>query len=100
MPASSRFQGARCGMAPMFAVDIPPAVMGFLAVHRALRAETATIEALARTGRSDQARRRARLLARVLGHHHHAEDTLLWPTLLERAPHLGATLARLEQDHV
>ncbi len=84
----------------MFAVDIPPAVMGFLAVHRALRAETATIEALARTGRTEQARRRARLLARVLGHHHHAEDTLLWPTLLERAPHLGATLARLEQDHV
>jgi hypothetical protein len=74
-------------------------VLGFLAVHRALRAETATIESLARTGDTGPARRRARLLARVLGHHHRAEDELLWPTLLERAPHLAEVLASLERDH-
>jgi hypothetical protein len=83
----------------MFTVDIPPAIMGFLAVHRALRAEASTIETLARTGRTKQARRRAQLLARVLGHHHHAEDELLWPTLLARAPHLAGAMATLEHEH-
>lgn len=43
---------------------------------------------------------RWRLLARVLHHHHSAEDAGVWPVLLGRAgPGERASLAAMEQEH-
>ncbi len=52
--------------------------------------------------RVTSARRRGapRLLRRVLGHHHHAEDGLLFPALRARHPGASTTTDELEADHV
>ncbi len=38
-------------------------------------------------------------LTRALHHHHEAEDELMWPLLLERAPMDSAMILRMEEQH-
>src|SRR5262245_55424313 len=83
----------------MFSIDLPRAVLGFVGVHLGLRAEAAHVERLTDAGDHAQARRRAELLARVLHHHHRAEDTVLFPALVARQPGLVATTDELEAQH-
>jgi hypothetical protein len=83
----------------MFTVDLPSAVIGFVGVHLGLRAEVATIERAVECGDVDRADRRARLLARVLNHHHTAEDNVLFPALRDRHPGAPTTTAALEAEH-
>ena len=84
----------------MFSIDLPRAVLGFVGVHLGLRAEAAHVERLTEAGDLAQARRRAELLARVLHHHHRAEDTVLFPALVDRQPGLVVTTDELEAQHV
>ena len=83
----------------MYSVDLPGAVLGFVGVHLGLRAEVATIVRAVDDGDFDLADRRARLLGRVLGHHHHAEDGVLFPALRARQPGAEFTTAELEAQH-
>ena len=83
----------------MFRVDLPAAVLGFAGVHLGLRAEVATIERAVEDGDEALAVRRADLLVRVLGHHHHAEDTVLFPALEARQPGFAATTPALDAQH-
>ncbi len=84
----------------MFSIDLPRAVLGFVGVHLGLRAEAAHVERLTDAGDLTQARRRAELLARVLHHHHRAEDTVLFPALVDRQPGLVVTTDELEAQHL
>jgi hypothetical protein len=83
----------------MFSIDLPQAVLGFVGVHLGLRAEAAHVERLTDAGDLAQARQRAELLARVLHHHHRAEDTVLFPALVARQPGLVVTTDELEAQH-
>lgn len=83
----------------MFNVDLPRAVLGFVGVHLGLRAEAAHVERLVADGDQPAARRRADLLARVLHHHHRAEDTVLFPALRERVAGVATTTDELERQH-
>jgi hypothetical protein len=83
----------------MFSIDLPRAVLGFVGVHLGLRAEAAHVERLTDAGDHAQAQRRAELLARVLQHHHRAEDTVLFPALVGRQPGLVVTTDELEAEH-
>jgi hypothetical protein len=74
-------------------------VIGFAGVHLALRAEAAGVERAVEDGDLDTARRRGALLARVLTCHHHAEDTLLFPSLVERQPGVSTVTVDLEAQH-
>lgn len=87
-------------MLGVLGVDLPAAVLGFAGVHLALRAEAASIEGAVADGDLATARRRSRLLARVLACHHHAEDTLLFPAIVARHPGVEVTTAELEAQHV
>jgi len=76
---------------------------GFFASHAGMRAECARIAAAARQTTD---RERVALLEEQLGlvldvthHHHTAEDELLWPMLLERAPEHRDDLQRLIDEH-
>lgn len=81
-------------------IDLPGAVLGFVGVHLALRTEgDDLVRAVEDATDTQQARRRAQLLARVLSIHHHAEDTVLWPTLIARHEGLVATTDQLEAEH-
>ena len=80
-------------------LDLPAAVLGFVGVHFALRAEVAQIERSVLHGDEHRAARRARLLELVLRHHHTAEDELLWPALVARQPGLAVVTAELEAQH-
>ena len=83
-------------LAPM----IPAPVLGFYAVHGALRREVADLAALVeRASIGRLAHRRAELLVRVLRAHHHAEDVVLTPLLRERRPDLGPDLDVLDRQH-
>jgi hypothetical protein len=84
----------------MFSIDLPRAVLGFVGVHLGLRAEAAHVARLTDAGDLAQARRRAELLARVLHHHHRAEDTVLFPALVDRQPGLVVTTDELEAQHL
>jgi hypothetical protein len=84
----------------MFSIDLPRAVLGFVGVHLGLRAEVAHVERLTDAGDLAQAQRRAELLARVLHHHHWAEDSVLFPALVARNPGLVVTTAELEAQHI
>jgi hypothetical protein len=84
----------------MFTIDLPRAVLGFVGVHLGLRAEAAHVARLTDAGDLAQARRRAELLARVLHHHHRAEDTVLFPALVDRQPGLVVTTDELEAQHL
>jgi hypothetical protein len=84
----------------MFSIDLPRAVLGFVGVHLGLRAEAAHVERLTDAGDLARARRRAELLARVLHHHHRAEDTVLFPALVARQPGLVVTTDELEAQHI
>ncbi|HET7720800.1 MAG TPA: hemerythrin domain-containing protein [Acidimicrobiales bacterium] len=84
----------------MFRFDVPAAVLGFVGVHVALRAEAAGVVAAVEAGDELAAHRRARLLGRVLRNHHETEDRLLWPALVERCPDIADVTAGLEADHV
>ena len=83
----------------MFQIDLPRAVVGFVGVHLGLRAEAAHVERLRDAGDLAGARRRAHLLATVLHHHHRAEDTVLFPAIVERQPGAAVTTAALEAEH-
>jgi len=83
----------------MFQIDLPRAVVGFVGVHLGLRAEAAHVERLHDDGDHRAAARRAHLLATVLGHHHHAEDTVLFPALTARQPGAAVTTTELERQH-
>ncbi len=83
----------------MFPVDLPRAVLGFVGVHLGLRAEVANVERLLTTGDRPAATRRADLLATVLHHHHRAEDTVLFPALVERQPGAATTTQELDRQH-
>ena len=83
----------------MFTIDLPAAVLGFVGVHLGLRSEVATIERATAEGDVELAVRRACLLGRVLGHHHHAEDTVLFPALLARQPGFQTSTAVLDAQH-
>jgi hypothetical protein len=80
-------------------IALPDAVLGFGAMHLGLRAEARGIHDLVDQGRRDDAARRAAVLARVLGQHHHSEDDLLWPALTRRQPGFLPTSATLEGQH-
>jgi hypothetical protein len=84
----------------MFSIDLPRAVLGFVGVHLGLRAEAAHVERLTDAGDLAAAQRRAELLARVLHHHHRAEDTVLFPALVARQPGLVVTTDELEAQHL
>jgi Hemerythrin HHE cation binding domain len=84
---------------PMFQIDLPRAVVGFVGVHLGLRAEAAHVERLHDAGDLRGAQRRAHLLATVLHHHHRAEDTVLFPALTRRQPGAAVTTAELEGQH-
>jgi hypothetical protein len=84
----------------MFSIDLPRAVLGFVGVHLGLRAEAAHVERLTDAGDAAGAQRRAELLARVLHHHHRAEDTVLFPALVARQPGLVVTTDELEAQHL
>ena len=84
----------------MYSVDLPGAVLGFVGVHLGLRAEVATLIRAVDDGDLVLADRRARLLERVLGHHHHAEDNVLFPALQARQPGAEISTAELEAQHV
>jgi hypothetical protein len=84
----------------MLPIDLPGAVLGFVGVHLGLRGEVATIALAVDDGDGRTAARRARLLRRVLGHHHHAEDRVLFPALRERHPGATTTTDELEVEHV
>jgi Hemerythrin HHE cation binding domain len=86
-------------MSSMFAIDLPRAVVGFVGVHLGLRAEVAHVERLRDAGDQCGARRRAELLAKVIHHHHRAEDTVLFPALTARQPGLVLTTDELEAEH-
>ena len=80
---------------------LPDAVMGFLGMHLALRAEVADLHAHVAAEREPVvASRRAELLTRVLLAHHTTEDTLLWPALERRQPGFEATTELLEDQHL
>ena len=83
------------GMVP----DLPRAVLGFVGVHLGLRAEVAHVERLLADGDRPGATRRAQLLATVLHHHHRAEDTVLFPALVERQPGAATTTEVLDRQH-
>ena len=84
-------------MLPSF--ELPGAVLGFIGMHLALRTETQGIEAAVADGDLATAERRARLLGRVVLHHHAAEDELLFPMLVERQPGFTVTTTELERQH-
>ena len=79
--------------------DLPRAVLGFVGVHLGLRAEVAHVERLLTDGDRLGATRRAQLLATVLHHHHRAEDTVLFPALVERQPGAATTTEELDRQH-
>ncbi|TDD40951.1 hemerythrin domain-containing protein [Nonomuraea terrae] len=75
-------------------------------VHDAFRREFGLLAELAR-GVADGDRGRAELVAghielmsSVLHHHHHAEDTSIWPRLLERCPEeIAPSVHLMEEQH-
>jgi hypothetical protein len=78
---------------------LPAAVLGFMGMHLSIRTEARAIVDAAAAGDLVRAERRARLLGRVVRHHHAAEDNLLFPLLAERRPGFDATTDELERQH-
>lgn len=77
----------------------PPApVLGFLAVHAALRRDCADLVAASRAG-ADIGDRLA-LLDRVISAHHHGEDAVLLPVLRSKEPAITDVSERVEEQHV
>ena len=80
-----------------------PDLAAFLMAHRGFRSEFGRLATVARAPRDtahatlidDQ----IALVMHLLHHHHTAEDTSLWPTLLTRVPDAAAALGRLEAQH-
>lgn len=81
-------------------LQLPGAVVGFMGMHLALRTEASAVACAVEDGDLVTAERRARLLGRVIGHHHAAEDELLFPMLRERRPGFDMTSSLLERQHV
>jgi hemerythrin-like domain-containing protein len=78
---------------------------GMVIVHDMFRREFALLPALIETVPAAEAERRrtvadhVRLLCGVLHHHHSAEDAVLWPLLLSRAPREIDPVVHLAEGH-
>jgi hypothetical protein len=81
-----------------FTALAPAPVLGFLAVHAALRRDCADLVTAARSGAS--VGDRLALLDRVLSAHHHGEDTVLLPLLRSKDPAIADVSDRVEEQHV
>lgn len=80
-----------------------PDLRPFLMAHRGFRTEFGRLAAAASNPR-DAAHEaliedQVALVMHLLHHHHTAEDTSVWPTLLTRVPEAAAALGRLEAQH-
>jgi hemerythrin-like domain-containing protein len=88
---------------PLLPTDLPEFLEGFAIIHRAMRRDVDRLpKAIARAQSVDDARALQRWFTkfeREVEHHHHREDEVVWPMLLERAPEFGAHLDQLEDDH-
>lgn len=78
--------------------NVPSPVLGFLAVHAALRRDCAEVVATARAGGA--VGDRLALLDRVIRAHHHGEDAVLLPLLRSREPAIADIAERVEDQHV
>jgi hypothetical protein len=71
--------------------------------HRGFRAEFGRLATAAAAVRDDAHAAliddQIELVMHLLHHHHTAEDTSLWPVLVDRAPAAREALARLEEQH-
>ncbi len=76
----------------------PPPVLGFLAVHAALRRDCADLVAVARAGGA--VGHRLALLDRVLTAHHRGEDAVLLPLLRSKEPDIAEVTKVVEDQHV
>ena len=81
-----------------FTTFLPAPVLGFLAVHAALRRDCADLAAAAAAG-ADVGDRLA-LLDRVISAHHHGEDVVLLPLLRSKEPAITDVSELVEQQHV
>jgi hypothetical protein len=78
---------------------LPPGpVLGFLAVHAALRQDCTDLVTAARAGAAVDDR--LALLDRVITAHHHGEDAVLLPLLRSKEPALTDVTERVEEQHV
>lgn len=95
----SKRRGARCSHGPVVVHRLAPApVLGFLAVHAALRRDCTDLVTAASAG-TDVADRLA-LLDRVLTAHHHGEDAVLLPLLRSKEPAITDASECIEEQHV
>src|SRR3954451_18809851 len=85
------------------AASAGPDLDGLLMAHRGFRAEFGRLAKPAREVRDEQHAGliddQIDLVMHVLHHHHTAEDTNIWPSLVDRAPGAAPALARLEAQH-
>jgi hemerythrin-like domain-containing protein len=88
---------------PLLPSDLPEFLEGFAIVHRAMRRDVDRLpRAIDRAVSTEGAAAIERWFAkfeREVEHHHHREDEVVWPMLLERAPEFGDHLGQLEDDH-
>jgi hemerythrin-like domain-containing protein len=81
--------------------DEPKAVIETRVTHDMHRVATALLaEAALRTSTPVEALAELReFLVKTLHHHHETEDELLWPLIIETAPHISSRLAELSVEH-
>lgn len=87
------------------AADIRPDTAEMVFVHNSFRRQFGALPGLVR-GVQDGDRDRAAVVVEFLGeltaslhHHHQAEDELMWPLLLDKAPMDSALILRMEEQH-
>lgn len=87
------------------ATNARPDTFEMVFVHNAFRQQFGAMPGLIR-GVADGDRDRASVvvgffteMTRSLHHHHEAEDDLMWPLLLQRAPMDSALILRMEEQH-
>jgi len=89
--------------APGSPVEIPAFLDGFRAIHQAMRRDVSRLERLAPSlGDRSRARRLARWYGHFLTsieHHHHREDLVVWPLLIDRDPTFAGESSTLHHDH-
>jgi hemerythrin-like domain-containing protein len=88
---------------PLLPTDLPEFLEGFAIVHRAMRRDVDRLpKAITRAVSVDDGvalQRWFTKFEREVEHHHHREDEVVWPMLLERAPGFREHLGQLEDDH-